>query len=713
MDLIISNDIVVECSSYSSTASQTTGSFHSSNNKYSPSSYSSSTSTSTTNNPWKGTTTDKYQNSGNPWKTSTTDYNYNLPTTRNPWEGSYTSSSSSPTSSTTGGGSSYNITTSTSQPDSSNTTYQPFSEPPTTKTGSTTVYTTYLPFTTSTFFPTTGPPDSVDRCNISGIVADYCDENNIYYYSREITINGSLSIDWKSANFRQVEFGELTVISIDYDMKANQYGRLGCSNGQFHARVKVLLTFRNVILNGNETTYTFDKIFDFAPQVHLYSSQLIVNAFSPKNETIGCLASILEYKKVSMICAKGPLTRSAYFLIIVKDPIVPSVPTIRNMVSLLLDKLGAPARGTFSYNTYLNSNYQLNITILKDLSTRPDPIQIVQSLTVQKIKDSKMFPDGTQFELIIPPEYTTTPISSKAFKLVDSNRNSIFSILLFEAINKVSGNIVLNNKEDISHSGVTLTVEGTVQLQLSAKSVGMFEAFYNSLKPITLMHYTINVATGGKFTSGITELPFEFPLEPIPNQQLYDTYHGVFVNIQYTIRCDIKRGILSKDLQKSIEFVVEVPTPSNISKEINPVNFVITPESLGNLKKISKEIPKFHISGSLKSAVCNINDAFQGHINVESSDSIIKSIELQLVRVETCGCADGFAKEVTEIQNIQIAEGDICRGFNIPLWMVFPRLFTCISTAGRTFKIEFEINLVVMLEDGHLITENFPIKLVR
>jgi hypothetical protein len=34
-----------------------------------------------------------------------------------------------------------------------------------------------------------------------------------------------------------------------------------------------------------------------------------------------------------------------------------------------------------------------------------------------------------------------------------------------------------------------------------------------------------------------------------------------------------------------------------------------------------------------------------GHLTVEESEAEIRSIELQLVRVETCGCADGFAKE--------------------------------------------------------------------
>ena len=132
------------------------------------------------------------------------------------------------------------------------------------------------------------------------------------------------------------------------------------------------------------------------------------------------------------------------------------------------------------------------------------------------------------------------------------------------------------------------------------------------------------------------------------------------------------------------------------------------------MKKSSlKAIPKFSIEGTLDSAICNINKPFTGELVITEAESIIKSIELQLVRVETCGCADGYAKEATEIQNIQISDGDVPRGITIPIFMVFPRLFTAPTLATKTFKIEFEINLVVMLADGHLITENFPIKLVR
>lgn len=46
----------------------------------------------------------------------------------------------------------------------------------------------------------------------------------------------------------------------------------------------------------------------------------------------------------------------------------------------------------------------------------------------------------------------------------------------------VSGVIVMMCKEAVQHHGIFLTMEGLVNLQLSSKSVGVFEAFYNSVK---------------------------------------------------------------------------------------------------------------------------------------------------------------------------------------------------------------------------------------
>ncbi|KAM7322339.1 hypothetical protein ACRRTK_019180 [Alexandromys fortis] len=404
---------------------------------------------------------------------------------------------------------------------------------------------------------------------------------------------------------------------------------------------------------------------------------------------------------------------------------------------------------------------------------------------------------------------------------------------VYHAGEMLSGVVVISSKDSVQHQGVSLTMEGTVNLQLSAKSVGVFEAFYNSVKPIQILNSTIDVLKPGKLPSGKTEIPFEFPLHVKGSKVLYETYHGVFVNIQYTLRCDMRRSLLAKDLTKTCEFIVHSAVGSTgqsgstlhiTSKSLSsvcpaflfasftilspgsdlqqtpgpgadeqywpqkgkltpsPVDFTITPETLQNVKELvvspaavvvspaavvvspaavvvspaalysslhfvhchnwaesstrgaepsslafmlfinsrvfgvdllRASLPKFLIRGHLDSTSCAITQPLTGELVVEHSDAAIRSIELQLVRVETCGCAEGYARDATEIQNIQIADGDICRSLSVPLYMVFPRLFTCPTLETTNFKVEFEVNVVVLLHADHLITENFPLKLCR
>uniref|UniRef100_A0A3B3B8Q5 VPS26 endosomal protein sorting factor C n=1 Tax=Oryzias melastigma TaxID=30732 RepID=A0A3B3B8Q5_ORYME len=198
----------------------------------------------------------------------------------------------------------------------------------------------------------------------------------------------------------------------------------------------------------------------------------------------------------------------------------------------------------------------------------------------------------------------------------------------------VAGVVMLSCKEAMQHHGISLSMEGIVNLQLSSKSVGVFEAFYNSVK--------------------------------------------------YSLRCDLKRSLLAKDLSRTCEFIVHCQ-PQKSKVVPTPVNFTITPDTLQNTREKSS-LPKFLIRGHLDATNCVISQPLTGEVVVENSEVPIKSIELQLVRVETCGCAEGYARDATEIQNIQIAEGDVCHGLSIPIYMVFPRLFTCPTLETTNFK---------------------------
>lgn len=65
---------------------------------------------------------------------------------------------------------------------------------------------------------------------------------------------------------------------------------------------------------------------------------------------------------------------------------------------------------------------------------------------------------------------------------------------------------------------------------------------------------------------------------------------------------------------------------------------------------------------------------------------------------EGIGCMSRFSRcspnltgfsvlSATEIQNIQLGDGNVIRDLTIPIYMVFPRLFTCATTATKTFKV--------------------------
>lgn len=175
----------------------------------------------------------------------------------------------------------------------------------------------------------------------------------------------------------------------------------------------------------------------------------------------------------------------------------------------------------------------------------------------------------------------------------------------------------------------------------------------------------------------MTEFPFEFVLKPLSGSQLHDTYHGVYVNVRYSCAVEMPRSMFSSTLKEVREFYVELnrdPEVMETARASKPFKFRISPESLLNVKESSKKkIPEFLFEGHLNRVRCAISEAFEGEITIKKCPVNIRSIELQLVRVETCSHVEGETREATEIQNIQIADGNAVRNLAIPIHMVFPR----------------------------------------
>lgn len=281
----------------------------------------------------------------------------------------------------------------------------------------------------------------------------------------------------------------------------------------------------------------------------------------------------------------------------------------------------------------------------------------------------------------------------------------------------VKGHIIVQNKLPLSHLGVNLQVEGTASLTLSSKSVGRIESIYNTTKSVSMLFHSIDVLKAGKFPEGEVQIPFQFKLEAnASSKALHETYHGVYITMQYLMKCTIKRGMLNKDMLYEMEFLVEDSRKLSHQQKMSrgSLHFKMSENSLQqNADNTTVATPKFSIKGTLKTTSCSLNDPFTGELTVEKCDVPIRSIDIQLARVETVGSVEGFAKETSEIQNMEIASGDVVRGWTIPIYMLFPRLFTCPTLETTNFKIEFEINVVVVFSNDMAVMENFPIRLNR
>jgi hypothetical protein len=324
---------------------------------------------------------------------------------------------------------------------------------------------------------------------------------------------------------------------------------------------------------------------------------------------------------------------------------------------------------------------------------------------------------------------------------------------------RVSGTITLRGAgAPVAHSGLSLRAFGHIRPHMEgARGAAAAAAGGGDARPIQLMDTHINMADAGKLPPD-TPLPFEFVLAPLPGKALTDTYKGVYVSVRFAVVATLARsGFLAKPLEREVEFIVEVPCGE--APPPAPVEFEIKPESLENVKRASVgAIPKFSIKGKLKRTNCPLNAAFTGEVTVAECAARIKSIELQLVRVETIvqGGAQ-VARESTEIQNLQVGDGNVCKNLAIRLYMIFPRVFTCPTVVTETFKVEFEVrarpgaaweegaggralaqgpggralphtqsilapihpsplaqvNIIVVFEEGYMVTENHSIRLYR
>jgi len=136
---------------------------------------------------------------------------------------------------------------------------------------------------------------------------------------------------------------------------------------------------------------------------------------------------------------------------------------------------------------------------------------------------------------------------------------------------RVSGTAVVGvHGAPLAHDGIAIVAEGSASLQLSAKSVGLFEAFYSTIKPQKLFSFHAVLEPSGKLTDGRHNFDFDFEIQPLEGEKLLESYHGVYINVQYVITVEVRRGMLAKNIKRSVEFILEAPEARQTKPQHTP-----------------------------------------------------------------------------------------------------------------------------------------------
>ncbi|TYI18138.1 hypothetical protein ES332_A07G070300v1 [Gossypium tomentosum] len=263
----------------------------------------------------------------------------------------------------------------------------------------------------------------------------------------------------------------------------------------------------------------------------------------------------------------------------------------------------------------------------------------------------------------------------------------------------LEGKIVVKSASSISHYGIRMALNGSVNLQVRGGSAGVIESFYGVVKPITILSRTLEIRPSGKIVSGTTEIPFSITLrnpKEDNSERFYETFHGTNISIQYLATVDVMRGYLHKSLSATVEFIVETDL---LNPPISPemVIFYITQDTQRHPILPELKSGGFRITGRI-STQCSMLEPLSGELTVEASVLPICSIDIHLLRVESVLLGEKIITETSLIQTTQIADGDVCRNMTLPIYVVLPRLLTCPTVLAGPFSIEFKVAIVIIFQ---------------
>ncbi|EXB80298.1 Down syndrome critical region protein 3-like protein [Morus notabilis] len=286
----------------------------------------------------------------------------------------------------------------------------------------------------------------------------------------------------------------------------------------------------------------------------------------------------------------------------------------------------------------------------------------------------------------------------------------------------LEGKIIVKSPSLISHYGIRLTLNGSVNLQVRGGSAGVIESFYGVIKPIPIVNKNVEVKPSGKIGS---DLLHSLPLlssrpnsglrlsssVSVPPLRLSSPHISAsppwisasplgFLRLSSSdLRLSSLDGLLcfmfdipfslylKKPGEENLEKFYETFHGANISIQDTQRHPILPELKSGGLR----------VTGRM-STQCSLSDAITGELTIEGSAVPISSIDVHLLRIESILLGERIVTETSLIQTTQIADGDVCRNLTLPIYVILPRLLTCPTVMAGPFSIEFKVLLVISFQ---------------
>ncbi|QDZ18598.1 vacuolar protein sorting-associated protein [Chloropicon primus] len=271
--------------------------------------------------------------------------------------------------------------------------------------------------------------------------------------------------------------------------------------------------------------------------------------------------------------------------------------------------------------------------------------------------------------------------------------------LVYYSGETIQGQVTVLNQANTAHAGLKVTVKGVLHLMPGKKELGKVEQTF------TLLRKSKQLLEAGKIV-GNTEIDFSLQLIPESGSELYETYHGQNVAVEYMVVAELQRTGLKKPLWTTVDFILE--RPAIMEGKSNAVKTFEIGDIGGDLSS--------KIVGHVQTTSVDIRTPIEGELEVVSAPPL-EGIELQVVRKEKIKIPELVSETTSEAQCCELVVGDVQRNLSVPIYCMLQKFVVCPSLETSKFDLSFLLRLKIVYKDGTAGTRehyhDIPIELQR